>query len=131
MKFSFKTRWSEDSMKAVYLYRTIKDYGPVLTFAVGLTTADAWCGVRGMLVIGGYKDCTGGRKATRAHHFNLIGMDARGSFVREPRWFWRRWHGLVNKLQYRFVDTRYRRMVNRLHKARKERAGVPKGPAVN
>lgn len=106
MKFTLITRAKKDSIKAFYIDRSDREYGRAQVFAAGLTTGDSWVGVEGMLVIGGFRDCTGGRKATRAYHFPVLGMKTFGSWVRCPQWFWRPWYRLAQWLQYK-VDTRY------------------------
>jgi len=106
MKLTFETRAFRDSIKAFYVGRINHLGERAQVFAAGLTTADNWRGVKGMLVIGGFPDCTGGHKASRSYHFRLLGLRALGSFVRRPRWFWKPWYRLASWLQYR-VDTRY------------------------
>lgn len=98
------TRWTKDSCKVVYLHGQDRQLA-----AIGLTTEDNWIGIRGMLVVGGFKDCTGGRRATRAWHFPLAGLPALGSYRRRPLWLWRPIVKLCGSLQS-MVDTRYRKL---------------------
>ena len=81
-----------------------------MAFAVGLTTADMFAGLRGMLVIGYRRDCTGGRKGTWTYHFPLFGTSKIGLWRRWPAPFWR-WMS-VNVFQplQQVVDTRYAKL---------------------
>lgn len=132
IRFSLATRWVGDSCKTVYIMRSDRLYpdcegASTVALAAGLTTGDEWHGVKGMLVIGGFPDCTGGHKATKPMFFRLIGMERIGSFVRKPAWLWRPWYSLSAKLQY-MVDTRHKnRQPSRFtaRKARVKSAGNP------
>jgi len=127
IRFFVSTRWVNASSKAIYLYRSNRMYpdseaSRTVLFAAGLTTSDSWCGIRGMLVFGCFPDCTGGHQATRAYHFNLLGMNNVACMTRRPYWFWRPYLRLSTWLQY-LVDTRRFSRKPVLYHARKVHVG--------